>query len=114
MKTGVQAVKLSIAGFIVPFMFIYSPQLLLIDTTFLEGLRVTVGACIGVFMISAAIEGYLFTKIFMPLRLMAFACAFFLIHGGIVTDIVGLAGLALLLGIQHVAARRMERRADAV
>ena len=36
------AVKLAIAGFIVPFMFVYSPQLMLIDTSFLEGVRVTV------------------------------------------------------------------------
>lgn len=110
MKTGIQAVKLSIAGFIVPFMFIYSPQLLLIDTGFFEGLRVVGGACIGVFMIGVAIEGHLFVSVPWPLRLLAFACAFFLIHGGVVTDLVGLIGLVALFGIQHCLARRAPAR----
>ncbi|MDL2210788.1 TRAP transporter permease [Desulfovibrio sp. OttesenSCG-928-O18] len=106
MKTGVAAVKLAIAGFIVPFMFVYSPQLLLLNTTWLEGIRVTVGACIGVFMIGVAVEGYLFTKVHAILRLMAFACALFLIDGGLVTDMIGLAGLVLLLVVQHLLARK--------
>ncbi len=110
MKTGVQAVKLSIAGFIVPFMFVYSPQLLLIDTSFLDGLRVAGGACMGVFMIGVAIEGHLFTRVPAILRLVAFGCAFFLIHGGVITDIVGLAGLVLLLGVQRFTARRPQRQ----
>ena len=73
MKTGFAAVKLAIAGFIVPFMFVYSPQLLLIDTTFMEGLRVTIGACFGVFMIGVAVEGYLFTRTNIVMRVVA-AC----------------------------------------
>lgn len=100
MKTGIQAVKLAIAGFIVPFMFVYSPQLLLIDTDILEGLRVMAGACIGVFMICVAIEGHLFTKVPMFLRLLAFGCAFLLIHHDPLTDMAGSVGLLLLLAVQ--------------
>ncbi|MCC8193609.1 MAG: TRAP transporter permease, partial [Deltaproteobacteria bacterium] len=106
MKTGFAAVKLAIAGFIVPFMFVYSPQLLLIDTTLIEGVRVTVGACIGVFMIGVAIEGYLFTTVHPLIRIIAFGCAMCLIDGGLITDAIGLAGLILLLAVQWALAKK--------
>ena len=55
MKTGVASVKLAIAGFIVPFMFVFSPQLMLIDTTLLEGIWTTTTACIGVFLLAVGV-----------------------------------------------------------
>jgi TRAP transporter 4TM/12TM fusion protein len=106
MKTGFAAVKLALAGFIVPYMFIYSPQLLLVDTSFLEGVRVTVGACVGVFMIAAAVEGYLFTTLHPILRLVSLAGALCLIDSGLVTDFIGAAILASLLLIQNYLVKR--------
>ena len=106
MKTGFAAVKLAIAGFIVPFMFIYSPQLLLIDTTLLEGIRVIIGACMGVFLIGVAVEGYLFTKVNILLRILAFGCALLLIDSGLFTDMIGLCGLVVLVLIQYLLAKK--------
>ena len=106
MKTGFAAVKLAIAGFIVPFMFVYSPQLLLIDTTFLEGLRVSIGACFGVFLIGVAVEGYLFTKVNVIWRLVAAGGALALIDSGIHTDVVGLVVLVLLVAYQYFSAKK--------
>jgi TRAP-type uncharacterized transport system fused permease subunit len=106
MKTGFAAVKLALAGFIVPYMFIYSPQLLLIDTTFWEGVRVTIGACLGVFMIAAAVEGYLFTLMHPLLRVLSFAGALCLIDSGIFSDFIGAVILILLLFIQNYLAKR--------
>jgi TRAP transporter 4TM/12TM fusion protein len=100
MKTGFAAVKLAIAGFIVPYMFIYSPQLLLIDTSVAEGVRVAVGACIGVFMIAAAVEGYLFGPINPLLRVVASIGALCLIHSSVKTDLIGMVILLALLSIQ--------------
>ncbi|MDR3353948.1 MAG: TRAP transporter permease [Synergistaceae bacterium] len=100
MKTGFAAVKLAIAGFIVPYMFVYSPQLLLIDTEFLEGIRVAVGACVGVFMIAAAVEGYLFGRIHPILRIISFAGAMCLIDSGLYTDMIGLGILVILVAFQ--------------
>jgi TRAP transporter 4TM/12TM fusion protein len=113
MKTGFAAVKLAIAGFIVPFMFVFSPQLLLIDTTFLEGLRVTIGACVGVFMISVAAEGYLFTRTNILVRLVAAAGAFALIDSGVYSDMIGLGALALLLAIQYLSAKKSKNAVPA-
>ncbi len=106
MKTGFAAVKLAIAGFIVPFMFVYSPQLLLINTSFLEGVRVAVGASFGVFMIGVAAEGYLFTKANFLMRLVAAGGALALIDSGIYTDMVGLGILVLLVTYQYLSAKK--------
>jgi TRAP transporter 4TM/12TM fusion protein len=105
MKTGFASVKLALAGFIVPYMFIYSPQLLLINTNFLEGIRVTIGACLGVFMIGAAVEGYLFTKINRMLRIAAFGGALCLIDSGVYSDLVGVVILIGLVAFQRVLAK---------
>jgi TRAP transporter 4TM/12TM fusion protein len=104
-KTGLAAVKLAIAGFIVPFMFVYSPQLLLIDTTFWEGVRVTLGACIGVFMLAVAVEGYLFTAVHWTVRIVTVAGALCLIDSGLTSDAIGLVILVGLLAIQHIKAK---------
>ncbi len=106
MKTGFAAVKLAIAGFIVPFMFVYSPQLLLIDTTFLEGLRVTIGACFGVFMIGVAVEGYLFTRTNIAMRVVAACGALALIDSGIYSDLMGLVVLLVLVAYQYFSAKK--------
>ncbi|WMJ84496.1 TRAP transporter permease [Oscillospiraceae bacterium LTW-04] len=104
-KTGVQSVKLSIAGFIVPYMFVYSPELLLRETTFLGGLWVTAAACIGVFMIGTAAEGYLFTKINLVLRMVLFVGALFLINSSFITDIIGFVVLIGILIVQKIISR---------
>jgi TRAP transporter 4TM/12TM fusion protein len=106
MKTGFASVKLAFAGFIVPYMFIYSPQLLLIDTALLEGIRVTIGACLGVFMIGAAIEGYLFTDMHPLTRIVSSIGAFCLIDSGVYTDAIGVAILIALVLIQHLIAKK--------
>ncbi len=94
MKTGVASVKLAIAGFIVPFMFVFSPQLMLIDTTFLEGLWTTITACIGVFLLAVAVEGYFLTRVALWLRLVVLAGALGLMIPGLLTDAVGVVVLA--------------------
>jgi TRAP transporter 4TM/12TM fusion protein len=108
MRTGFASVKLALAGFIVPFMFVYSPELMLIfpaEVTatwrWIDGIRVVIGACLGVALIGVAVEGYLFTKVNLLLRLIAMACAFCLIDSGWQTDLIGLAGLILVVGVQY-------------
>ena len=97
MKTGWQSVRLALAGFIVPFMFVYNPQLLLENVTFLSGLQVVVTACTGVVLIAAAAEGYLCGRMNVVMRLLAGAGAFLLIDSGLWTDLGGLAVLAVII-----------------
>ena len=101
MKTGFASVRLALAGFIVPFMFVYSPELMLIDTTLGEGTRVVIGACMGVLLIGMAVEGYLFTRVPILLRIVAMVSAFCLIDSGIYSDMLGLVGFLLVIGGQY-------------
>ncbi len=60
MKTALNATKLAIGAFIVPYMFIYNPQMLMIDASIGSIFYITVTAVIGMFGISAGLEGYAF------------------------------------------------------
>ncbi|MCF6094583.1 TRAP transporter permease [Microaerobacter geothermalis] len=95
-KTGIQALRLALAGFIVPYVFVYSNELLLQDLShWTETLWVMVTSIIGVIALSAAVEGYYKSQIPILLRLIATAGALTLIVPGMITDIIGFA----LLGI---------------
>lgn len=100
MKTGVASVKLAIAGFIVPFMFVFSPQLMLINTTFVEGLWTTITACIGVFLLAVAVEGYFMTNVAIWLRALILVGALGLMNPGLMTDSIGIAVCVFLCLIQ--------------
>lgn len=89
MKTAVNASKLAIAVFIVPYIFAYSPALLLIDTTPLQVVRIAITSLIGIFGVAAGLEGYLFTDM---KKINRFAIAFgglMLIHPGRYSDLLG-------------------------
>ncbi len=100
MKTGYQSVKLAIAGFIVPFMFVYAPELMLINTTFLTGLWTVLSACLGVFLIAVATEGYVYAPVSKYLRIIVGAGALMLMKPGLESDIIGLVVLGILLFLQ--------------
>lgn len=100
MKTGFASVKLAIAGFIVPFMFVFSPQLMLIDTTVFEGVWTAASACLGVFLLAVATEGYFLAPVALWLRVIVLAGSLGLMYPGIVTDAVGVTVCAVLYLMQ--------------
>jgi TRAP-type uncharacterized transport system fused permease subunit len=108
-KTGLEAIKLAIAGFIIPFMLIFVPQLLLINTTMLEAIRIVTGAAIGILLIGIAVEGYFFTKINIFIRIISGIGAVCLMHSGIYSGIAGLLVFIIMIFVQTVAARKFKR-----
>ncbi len=110
MKTGLQSVKLSLAGFIVPYFFIHNTALLLLDTTPLVAIRVTITAIIGVTMIGMATEGYLFTDLNWLLRIVTFIGAILLITANPIQDVFGIVILVAVILIQR-SLRRKEQQA---
>jgi TRAP-type uncharacterized transport system fused permease subunit len=102
MKTGVQSVKLALAGFIVPYMFVYNTALLSIDTTAAITIRVIITSMLGVFMIGAATEGFFIKKMNLFLRVIVFAAALFMISESVYQDFIGLAILIALIIIQKI------------
>lgn len=106
MKTGWASVKLALAGFLLPYMFVYNQELLMLNTTWAKGLQVAVTAAIGAFLISVAVEGFLQKKVSMVLRIAALAGAYLLIDSRLITDIVGLAVCAAIVVFQRVSAKK--------
>lgn len=91
MKTAFNASKLAIAVFIVPYMFCYTPAMLLIDTTPLRVVQIAITAFIGVFAVASALEGYCFARMHMITRIVIAAGGLMLIHPALLTDVIGIA-----------------------
>jgi TRAP-type uncharacterized transport system fused permease subunit len=93
-KTAVTGFKLSIAGFIIPYMLIYRPALMLQGST-LETIYAFTIFLFACFVLQAGVWGYWFRKMNMFLRVILFICAVLLIFPSTATDIAGL----VLIGI---------------
>jgi TRAP transporter 4TM/12TM fusion protein len=109
-QTGIQAVKIALAGFVVPYIFAFNNALLLIDTTVLEASVVIVTAVIGVFALGVGVEGYLFRATNALIRLLFFVSAFALIIPGIETDIVGIVIFAALCVYEKKASKSVDTK----
>ncbi|MDF1593570.1 MAG: TRAP transporter permease [Desulfobacterales bacterium] len=94
-KTGIAALKLGATGFIIPYMFVYGPSLLLIGKPVNIFLSI-ITASVGVTSLSAALVGWFFRKTHYVERAMLLAAALFLIKPGVLTDLAG-AGLLLIV-----------------
>lgn len=96
LKTGVNASKLGIAAFIIPYVFVLSPQLLGIGATFTSVLMTTTTAIIGMIGISGAMIGQFYTRANVFERLILAAGGLCLIDPHGLTDLIG---VALLVGV---------------
>ena len=96
-KTGVNAAKIAIGAFIIPYMFAISPKMILIGGTFMEALPMIITAIIGMIGISGSFIGYLFGPIKGWWRLILFASGFMLVIPGAATDIAGSLQIALVI-----------------
>ena len=107
MKTGVTAFKLALAGFIVPYIYVYNPTLLFIDVEAAQMVQAICTALIGVFLLAMSTIGYF--KAYMPwyLRILAFIGALGLLTPGTITDLCGLAVLVLIYVVQTMKAKKI-------
>ena len=108
MATGVTATRLAIGAFIIPFVFAYSPSLLLIDTVWTEVILLSITTAIGIFGVAAGLSGYLVAEMNPFERIITMAGGLMLIIPGIATDLGGIA----LVGIVFLW-QMMRRRSQA-
>ncbi len=101
MQTGINATKLGIAAFVVPYIFVYSPSLLLIDYTLGGLLCMVITATIGMIGLATAVEGWYFTAMSWWERIMSALAGLLLIDPGLTTDMVGFSVLALISLYQY-------------
>ncbi len=96
-KTAFQSVKLALSGFIIPFIFLLAPEILLTNvTSWFVTIQALISAILGVFMLSVATENYFMDKLKVYERIATLVGALVLIFPGTVTDIAGLAIFAIL------------------
>lgn len=97
MKTSVESFKFGLAAFIVPFMFFYSHALLM-QGEWYEILHVFVTAGLGIYLLSAAVQGWFFGLLGVAPRLVLLVAALAMIQGGWISDAIGLGvGAAIFL-----------------
>jgi len=108
MKTGVNATKLAIGAFIVPYIFALDPAMLFVDTTPLEVVSIVVTSLFGIFGVAAALNGFTFSPIHWCLRLVLAAGGLCMMVPGTTTDLIGIALLAAAILWQYTK-RKKER-----
>ena len=107
MKTGVNATKLAIAAFIVPYIFAYSPALLFENITgWWEVAQICISALLGIFGIAAALNGHLYRKVSWFFRILLAAGGLGMMIPGTWTDVIGLVLVVAVAAVQYVTAKK--------
>ena len=107
MKTGITATKLAIAAFIVPYIFAYNPAMLLEGVTgWYQVVQIALSALLGLFGVAAALNGHLFRKVPVVLRLALMAGGLCMMVPETLTDIIGFAAVAAVVIYQYVSNKK--------
>ena len=102
MKTAITATKLAVGAFIVPYVFALNPALLFIDTGAIEVVLIIITSLIGIFSVSASLEGYLICNMPWYQRIISLVGGLLLIYPGWATDIVGISLVAAVVILQLI------------
>lgn len=102
MKTALVSTKLAIAAFIVPYVFALNPAMLFIDTTVSEVILICITSIVGIFGVSAALEGHLIQALPWYLRIISAIGGLLLIYPGAVTDSIGLLLVGVVITVQYL------------
>jgi len=111
MRTGFAALKLAGAGFVIPFIFAYSPELLLRDVTLGEGIAVVATALIGILLLCTAMEQHFMVNMSWYLAIIMAVGAIMMLNSDMMFSLLGAGiGIAVLL-VQMAKAKQHGRLA---
>ena len=121
MKTGITATKLAIAAFIVPYIFAYNPEMLFVDMSgavvpnigamIFDVIVIGITALLGLFSVATALNGHLYCKVPVVLRLVLIAGGLCMMIPGLLTDVIGLVVLAAVVVYQYTHAKKINAAA---
>ena len=101
MKTGINATKLAIGAFVVPYVFAMNPSMLLMDEGFGSAVLVIITSLVGIFAIAAALNGHIIRKITVIEKILLVAGGLTLLIPGLTTDIIGFVLVAVVILLQY-------------
>ena len=106
LKTGLNASKLAIAAFLVPYIFVLNPQMLMLNAHWYEVAQIILSALVGMFGIGMALERYWKSKLNILQILLALAGGLMLIYPGTVTDLGGIALVGIVVLWQRIQLKK--------
>jgi len=107
MRTALNATKLAIAAFIVPYILALNPVMVLVDVTGpMQIILIVLTSLIGIFGVSSGLAGYLTDFMNWPQRILAIIGGLLLIDPSVMTDIIGIVLVALVFAWQMAARRK--------
>ncbi len=106
MKTAFTATKLAIGAFIVPYVFALNPAMLFINTTVPEVILICITSCVGIFAVSASLEGYFLHNMSWYERIVSAVGGLLLIYPGMVTDLIGVGLVGIVLIVQLLTKKK--------
>lgn len=107
LKTSLTSFKFGLAAFVVPFLFFYSPEILMQGGTWYEILRILVTGAIGIYLLSAGVQAWCFGSLNTVARIAAVAAGLMMMAGGWMTD---LTGILLSVGVVSLQLRRRQQQ----
>ena len=108
MKTAINATRLAIGAFLVPYIFSLNPAMLLIDTDAIGVVMIVITSFLGMFAISAALEGYTVKPINMVVRILLAVAGLMMLYPGTLTDVIGIGTIAVIMGIDVLQTRKQK------
>jgi TRAP transporter 4TM/12TM fusion protein len=105
-KTGIEAVKLALAAFLVPFIFAFSPSLVLVGATPLGIIQMLITSVTGMIALGAGVSGFWSTRLQWWERLLLPVAGILLIDPGLLTDLVGAGIVVAVFASQFLRKRR--------
>ena len=105
-KVGWTAVRIGLLAFFIPYLFVYSPQLMMLSGTWYEILWATATGCIGCFCLGGAMIGFYKTNLRIYERIPLLAAAILLVSSGLVTDAIGIGILVVVYALQLLRSRK--------
>ncbi len=106
MLTGLNSTKLAIAAFIIPYVFVMSPELLLIDATWSEASWVIATSLLGMIGVSAGLIGYGYLPMAWWQRILTGGAGLLLIVPGFITDLLGVGTLFTIFMLQWIKRKK--------
>ncbi len=108
MKTGWTGLKLTLAGFLIPFMFAYNPVIVWENASVFTIIRVLVTGFIGVYALAVAVQNYMNDYLKLYERITTFVGALLLMHPGVKTDLIGVVILMVFFGTHYMRTNKVK------